>query len=386
MKVLIKKIGYFVLRIIVYSTWIFPINNKRIFINSFGGKGYGDNAKYICEEILRSEVDTEIIWAVRNNADTNSFPKRIRIVRYWSPAFFYYMGTSRIWIDNGRKPRWVEKRNKQFYIQTWHGGTALKKIEKDAEGKLDSIYEKNAIHDSKMVNVMISNGRFCTEMYKRAFWYNGKIAEYGSPRADILLKRDSYKLINDIKNRIGVCSTKKIVLYAPTFRNSGSLEPYNIDYDRLVKNLNHKFNNDWVILFRLHPKLAGKINIKPTPYIIDVSEYSDIYELMLISDCLITDYSSVMFEMMLTKKPVFLYASDIDNYTQERGFYFSFSELPFSVATNNNELEDNIMDFKYNDYATLVNSFMNTMEIKEDGNASKRVCALVKKVLKYKEH
>ena len=382
MNVLIKKIGYFVLRIIVYFIWIFPIKNKRIFITSFGGRGYGDNQKYICKEILKSGIDAEIIWAVRNNVGINDFPKRIKIVKYWTPAFFYYMGTSKIWIDNSRKPSWVEKRRKQFYIQTWHGGTALKKIEKDAEGKLGRLYEKNAKHDSEMIDIMISNGRFCTEMYIRAFWYKGKIAEYGSPRADILLKQDNNKLMSDIKKKIGVCSSKKIVLYAPTFRDNGSLSTYNIDYERLVNNLKLRFNSDWVILFRLHPNLVGKINIKPNPYTIDVSKYSDIYELMLISDCLITDYSSVMFEMMLTKKPVFLYASDIDDYIQERGLYFNFSDLPFSVATNNLELEENIIHFQYDDYTTRVNSFIHKLGIKEDGNASKRICALVKRVLK----
>jgi CDP-glycerol glycerophosphotransferase len=117
-----------------------------------------------------------------------------------------------------------------------------------------------------------------------------------------------------------------------------SLEAYSIDYHRLINNLTTKFGGEWKVLLRLHPNLERRYkNISlDSDVIIDASQYQDINELIIASEILITDYSSCMFDAMVAGKIVFLFATDIDEYDKDRGRYFEFADLPFSLAVNNN--------------------------------------------------
>ena len=360
---------------------IFPIKNNKIVFSNFSGKGYGDNSKYILEEINKRKLKCDLVWVLKDKKDKEALPLNVRYVKYNSIKYFYDMCTAKVWVDNHRKIIDFNKRKEQYYIQTWHGGIAFKKIEKDAEDSLDQNYIKQAKHDSQMIDLMVSNSTFCTKMFKKAFWYNGEILECGSPRNDILINNEIYKSKN-IKDKLKISNDIKIILYAPTFRKDEGIKYYNINFEKLVKELNEKYNKEWIVLLRLHPNIAHKskeLCEKASNNIIDVSNYGDMYELMLISDILITDYSSVMFEFSFASKPVFLYANDLDEYIKDRGFYFDYNDLPYTIANNNEELINNITNFDNDIYQIKLKEFFDKIGLKETGKASKEVVNVIEK-------
>ena len=341
-----KKKIELILKSIIYRTGIlslpfyifrlFPINKNKIICSNFYGKGYGDSQRYIIDELLkRNNKKYDIVWVVQNENITG-FPKEVRTVKINSLKYIYELVTAKVWIFNTRKNIIVKKRKNQFYIQTWHGGIALKKIEKDAIDKLDKNYINQAKEDSKDIDLLVSNGKFCTDMYKRAFWYDKEIIECGLPRNDILVNGDRQKIKKIVKDFFGIKDNENIILYAPTFRNEYINNPYDIDFNNVIKVLKQITNEDWKVLIRLHP---GQKNpekyVKFSENIINAFKYKDIQELILSSNILITDYSSTMFEAMIANIIVVLYANDIDNYRNERGMYFEFEELPFKLTRNN---------------------------------------------------
>lgn len=372
--------------ILVYFFNLFPIEKNSIFVSNYNGKGYGDSAKPIIEELNKKNNKYRIYWLVENIKDIkpNDFPKNIIPVQKDSLNYFFHICTSSVWLDNRRPIIELNKRKKQFYIQLWHGGIALKKIEKDAEKSLKKRYVRAAKKDSKKINIMISNSKFCTKLYKTSFWYNGVIKEYGLPRNDILINKENHTNITDkVKKHFNIDKNEKILLYAPTFRKDLSIKAYNVDFKKLEQILEKKYKTKWRILVKLHPNIdEQKANqLLVTKKMINASKYSDMQELMIASDILISDYSSVMFEFSFMDKPVFLYANDINDYVDDRGFYFDLNNLPYKLSTNNEELFNAINQFNKDDYLKVLHSFFNQIGLKESGQASKKIVEDIERVM-----
>ena len=197
----------------------------------------------------------------------------------------------------------------------WHGGVALKRIEADVKDQLSFSYVQKAKLDSKNCDLMISGSRIQTELIKRAYWYNGEILEKGTPRNDIFFRTTLHQQIRErIFDLYNIPKSNKIVLYAPTFRRGHSTEAYQINWDRVIPYLRNFFNgHEITLLIRLHPNLINKANTLPyinNTSIIDTTKYHDMQELLCISDMLITDYSSSMFDYTILRRPCLLYATD----------------------------------------------------------------------------
>lgn len=356
---------------------IFPIDTKKIFITSYYGKGFGDNGKYIAQELHRQRPDIKIYW---QTDDRSSLPEYITPVRNRSILGLYHQTTAKIWIDNSRKTSYTLKRKKQYYIQTWHGGIALKQVEKDAEAHLDADYVRSAQNDSAMVNLMVSNSRFCTDMYRRAFWYDGEIIECGSPRVDFLFNCTELEK-KQIKTNLGVSEDDRIVLYAPTFRKDKNVDCYNIDFSSVLHLLSQSKDN-WKFLIRLHPAVADRADcIEYNDDMINATHYPDLYEILAIANVIITDYSSVMFEAGFVKKPVFLFATDIEDYKQDRNFYFDLEQLPFPLATTNKDLLKQIECFSQSEYEMSVEAFNQSLGLQETGHASEILAERILQVI-----
>ena len=350
-----------------------PIQKNKIVVSSYYGRGYGDNPKYIIEELLKDKQKLNIIWIVKTLSEKDSLPANVKACKAKSFLNIYHLATARVWIDNCRKS-FRYKKKKQVYLQTWHG-FALKRIEKDVEGHLGESYVKCAIKDSKNTDIIISDSRFMTGIYQKSFWYNGEIVEWGSPRTDIILN-PRVEIYKNVRNYFGVSNDKKIVLYAPTFRADHSIEPYNIDYNRLKESCENRFGDKFVVLVRLHPNIISKCEFLKFKEgeIINATYYPDMQELLVASDICITDYSSLMFDFALSYKPCFQFATDIQDYKKDRNFYFEIDKLPFSVAQNNDELVKNILEFNREKYEEKLLEFYNKVGMIRDGQASRR-CA-----------
>lgn len=365
--------------ILGYIFNLLPIKKDKIVICNYFGKSYGDNGKYICEEIIKQNLEFDIVWLVDGkNLDDLKFPEKIRVAKYNSILALYELSTAKIWIDNSRKFFHPPKRRNQLYIQTWHGAVALKRIEKDAEQSLSKFYVNSAKQDSKMADLLISNSKFSTELYKKSFWYNGEILECGTPRCDMLMNNDN-DAINKIRSILGINNNVKLILYAPTFRKSEDTNVYNIECEKLLEILEKKFGGEWKVLIRLHPNVSNKNNfMKYSSNVIDATNYPDMYELLMVSEILITDYSSSMFEFSYSKKTVFLYTEDLEEYIKDRGFYFDIFNLPYPIAKSNEELFEIIEKFEYKQYHKELTKFLNELQIKETGNASEAIVNRIK--------
>lgn len=376
MKICIKII----IRMVALTVFsVFPIKkNKVVFSNYFGKGGYGCNPKYIAEALINSGCDLDLVWITDNCND--ELPPDIRCVRNMSFRSFYELCTARIWVDNQRKKLYVPKRKGQFYIQTWHGGIALKKIEMDAIQSYDEklSYRIERFHDNRMIDIFISNSTFCTNMYRNAFLYTGDILECGYPRNDILVQNSDNLYREKIRRQFNISLDTKIVLYAPTFRSSKRIDAYQIDYTKVLAELENSLKEEWVFLIRLHPNVASSAKeIRYSKNIINASKYGDIQELMVAADMLITDYSNIMFEFSYMMKPCFLYTTDLDEYEKERDFYIDYNSLPFLKAMTTDELCKNIKQFDGDKYKDELTEFMIQFGIKETGNASETVAELI---------
>ena len=193
-----------------------------------------------------------------------------------------------------------------------------------------------------------------------------------------MLINPDFEAIKRLKSKLLPDESKKVLLYAPTFRKDKSTECYNIDFKTILSVLSEKFGGEWIIILRLHPHLLNSKLFKDVDNLVDMTRYDDIQELLMISDVLISDYSSLIFDFSLSHKPVFLYASDLDDYCRnDRSLYFDVTQLPFPIAKSNRELEYCIRSFDNGEYLKQLSSFEDQVGSYERGNASLIVSELI---------
>ncbi len=355
-----------------YLFWGMKVQkNKIIFVNEY----YNCNPKSIAEELLKQKLPYKLIWL--SDYKISDIPSIIKKSRKSDIEGAYHLSTAKIIIFNskGDKIRFIKKKS-QFVIQTCHGSFPLKFVEAECADKLPKEYVMNSMADSKMTDLVLSDGRWTSEFIRKALWYKGEILENGYPRNDIYFNaNDKYKDI--IRNKLGIAN-RKVVIYAPTFRDNGDMSCYGLDGKRLLSNLVKRTGDDWCLLVRSHPNLWGKrLPLEFDENIIDVSLYPDAQQLFLVSDILITDYSSIMIDFILMHRPVFIFATDENSYVKQRGIRPEFYRLPFLHSTDNEELFMNMekVDFS-NPYS---DDFMQFYGSVDSGNASESV---VNRILK----
>lgn len=357
----------------------FPLQEKVVF-SSYWGKKYDGNPKYISDELIKINGNIKQVWLNNSGKKFDMNPK-IKDVKWGSIRMIYEMSTAKVWVDNHTKPCWIKKRKNQLYIETWHGGLGMKKVEFDMDENLSKEASKQIMHNSKIADLFISNSDFLTKIYRRAFCYKGPILECGFPRNDIFFdsKEKFYEIQKKVFKAFAIGEDKKIVLYAPTFREDENLNVYNIDFERLIKALKIKFKKDFIVLMRLHPRIKhlSKNIVGLNENVINASDYYDMQELIIASDIFITDYSSGIFDFALMYKPGFLYANDIEEYKKERGLYFELDSLPFPLAINNDQLEKNILEFNYSKYKIELKKYFDSMGLKEYGKAKEKIVSII---------
>ena len=235
-----------------------------------------------------------------------------------------------------------------------------------------------------MIDLFLSSSSANSSMYKNSFYSHGEILECGSPRNDLMFNSDRVDK-DKIRHSIGVDDrTVKIVLYAPTFRRTieDSVKVYDLDADRVVKELRKKFGGSFVMLVRFHPNLCGntQLNILYSDCI-QVTDYVDVQELLLVADVLITDYSSILWDFSLQKKPVFLYQNDEQEYLDDRGFYSPLCEWPYPRAHNLENLYRKIAEFEEEEYISDLERFFQKWTSFDDGHASARAVERIMDVI-----
>ncbi|MCC8113278.1 MAG: CDP-glycerol glycerophosphotransferase family protein [Bacteroidales bacterium] len=344
------------------------IDRRKLLFMDYYGSHYGDSPRAISDKISELSTDSKIVWAFTHPDNHKINGKKIRV---GSLAYCYHLYTCRAIVTNYRMPIDFKKRKSQIYVQTWHSALRLKMIERDAMNRLKFQYIEMAIGDSRQIDFLLSGCERSTEIFKRAFWLddNEKILSLGCPRTDITLTTsDDFKV--GIRQRIGLDPKQKIALYAPTFRNYGGSILDKFPFEEVSKSL----GEEWQLLLRLHPHEQARTILRTG--IIDVTHYDDVTELLVIADLLITDYSALMFDFMLTRRPLFLFIPDLDDYLNyERGIYFDIPQLPVMICRNESELTQRLrhIDSEWARQRAALDKFLNEMDFYNLGHSSEAV-------------
>lgn len=379
-----RLIGIFAKFILSITT---PVDDKKIVFITFQGD-YTCNPKYITDELIRRKRDYDLVWSARQYTllHPDNMPREpVRAVEQMSYEFYKELASAKVWVVNSvdflKNP--LYKKKNQFLIETWHGSLGIKRFDKNVNSGRRWVQAAELC--GKISDFCISNSDFENYVFRETYWPKTEILQFGHPRNDIFFS--SNDIVRDqIKRKIyqlyDIPENAKLVLYAPTFRDSKDFICYNIRYQELVNSLSERFGGVWYVLVRFHPTVRKYAKSKfEYRNIIDATKYPDIQELMAISDVAITDYSSWIYDYILSKKPGFIFATDIETYNNERGFYFKLESTPFPVATNNEQLFNNIALFDEEKYQEKVETFLEEKGCVDDGLASARVADLIEKII-----
>ena len=369
-----------------------PINNKLFFIESFQGRNLSDNPKALYLEMLNNPhyQDFEFVISLKElplSKHEYYHNERTTIVISKSSEYYCLLAQAKYIIANSVFDLSFKKRAEQIYLQTWHG-TPLKKLgfDLDTKGSNDvnkpwqirEMYKQ----DAKRYDLICSPSTFFTKHITSAFalakWYDKSIVvETGYPRTDFIINHTD-KDIAAIKEKYNLPKNKKIILYAPTWRedNHSIKDGYQFDLKLDLEALRQELADDYIIILRIHYLISKYLKIENDDFVYDLSNVDDIAKLYVISDLLITDYSSALFDYALLKRPMIYFMYDYEKYKNEtRGFYFDVKTLPGPIVETNEQLLaqlTNIDDVKKS-YANEIIEFNKTYNYLEDGNSSQRV-------------
>lgn len=361
------------------------IQDDLIFFESSVGRNYTGNPKYIYEKIIELGLDKEYkcVWSLE---DTSIYiPGNCVKVKRLHFKYFYYLAVSNFWVSDTRLPSFVVKREGCTYIQTWHG-TPLKKLALDqdvlsiSDGMDIEDYKKVFLENVQTWDYLLSQSPYTSEKFYSAFKFRGIMLESGFPRNDILFKKHN---LTELKSKLGIPIDKKVILYAPTWRDDqfSSNGVYDfvseLNFDLLRKEL----SDEYVILVKLHYLVEDDLDwSKYEGFIYGCDALWDIQELYLISDVLVTDYSSVMFDYAILGRPMIIHTHDYEKYkTQLRGFYFDIhQEFPGPITTTTQELIHEIQNYSPDKYHEQYLRFLKKYTIFDKGTASQQVINIIK--------
>ncbi|HEU5156284.1 MAG TPA: CDP-glycerol glycerophosphotransferase family protein [Streptosporangiaceae bacterium] len=356
----------------------------QVLYSCFNGRQYSCNPRAIHEEMVRQHFDIPQLWVVHDQQA--ELPDTVTPIRLNGAEWHDAMAASRYIVTNHRIGDWFQRHPDQIVLQTWHG-TPLKKIGRDvkevhfayAPGMKQAL--QGAANYPKLPewSYLLSPNPFSTKIMKRAFAFQGEIIESGYPRNDVLYSADAKLIATAVRARIGIPAGKRVVLYAPTWRDDqfygrGRYKfemPIDLDRARAV------LGDDHVVLVRLHSNIVDGVPNAGDGFVYDVSLYPEIAELYLISDALVTDYSSAMFDYANTRRPMLFFTYDLADYRDRlRGFYFDFeAEAPGPLLETSDALIEALraIGSATAPYAAAYDAFAERFCSLEDGKAAARV-------------
>lgn len=349
---------------------LLPVNKTKIVFDNFGGRGYGDNPKYIANEILSKEKDYDLVWLL-NDID-EEVPQGIRKVKYGSLRAYYEWSTAGVWVDNIRNSMRPQKKKVQLYLQTWHGSLGVKNVEAEASNLSES-YIKSAKYDGRICDGIISMCDEQSKQFRESFWLNlnTKILEIGLPKNDRIFSERNKIDIAKYRQKLGILKDDLVILYMPTFRDDKDEKGYLFSYESIINTFEEKTNKRTCVIVRFHPNstyLYEKVEYNDR--VINGTFITDNVLLYLISDYMITDYSGACYDFALLEKPVFLFASDYESYSNTRGIRSNYLTMPFDISYSEKGMLENIRKFNYEEYLKKYRKWFDDNKIFDNGTAS----------------
>lgn len=390
----IKKAAGTLIRFMYKLTYkLIPVDPKLIIFISFHGRGFSDNPKAIFEAMKEDPAFAgyRFIWFIKNHKKKKIEISGAKVVEYFSIPYFYYLSRAKFWIINCKMPLYISKKPNQVYLQTWHG-TPLKKLAHDIDVAEDTTFYRSGVSYEKMVdsydkdvqryNYMISPNKFCTDVFQTSFRIDkNRLIETGYPRNDFLSNYTEEDVI-DVKKKYGIPLDKKVVLYAPTWRdNSYVAAGYTFELKADFHKWKENLPEDTIVLFKPHYLIINRFENDRSldGFLYSIPAAAEISELYIIADSLVTDYSSVFFDYAILKRPIYFYMYDLEEYAQDlRGFYLDIhQDLPGKIYRKELDLLHDMAKGAY-DFSKL-EDFNRLFNNKEDGKASKRVLSILAK-------
>lgn len=357
-------------------------DSKMILFNSFGGRKYDDSPRAIFEKMIMDTRfdDYKLVWAV-NNPENFDIPKRAKVVKDYSFVFFVNALKAKVWITNSSIEHGLcFKKKSTIYINTWHG-SAIKYLGDDVKKEGRSFKGKSTSEET----AFYTQSEFDEYVFKRAFHINDCVFKrFGLPRNDELTQYTELRL-QSIKNNLGLLKDKKIILYAPTFREYSRnkaneiTQQMRIDLARWEKEM----GDQYYLLVRAHYEVAKMLDFSEGSSILNVSDYPHLNDLMVISDALISDYSSIYFDYSILHRPMLCFAYDFDEYQKNRGMYIDISkELPCEIVKTEDDLFAEIQHVfcHYQEMCDRTGLFQEKY-VSEYGSASQKTCDYLAELL-----
>lgn len=391
MKYYLKLIIVYIARFILRVFYIFPVKKNRILFSAYEGLSFTCNPKYIFQYLFeRESVEWDFIWCLN---DTEQLPEayrsRTRIVSFLSLRHIYYLMTSGFIISNlGIEPI-IPKRKKQVFINTWHGGGAYKRSQPDMEifSKAESFYKKK-MRDIRQLGTdyFISSCRAFSEVYSEVTQVDiSRFLPIGLPRNDMFFnesREDFDTLRAQIANQYHLEKGSLWVLYAPTFRGTERQQENpdtHIFNQRVIDCFRKCFGKAVSFITRAHtPHIYLETSEDSTDlHIVDLTDYPDMQELLAVTDVLITDYSSSIWDFALTGRPAFLFTPDLEKYDQLRGFYTPIEQWPYPYAEDIDGICRLIKDYTETKCAEKIRTHQELLGSFETGNATESVLRII---------
>ena len=365
-----------------------------VLYQSRDGKSMTDSPYAVFLYLLKNKNYKNLfhIWVVDTDGKRAEFEKEfknqpnVKFIVKESDEYLNYLTKSKYILNNSTFPAYFTKKPNQVYVNTWHG-TPLKLMGLDVEDNL--LGTQNIIKNFLSSDLLISPNKHTTDIFKRAFRLegilNGELFEIGYPRIDLTINSNKEKVIQKLKGKNVYLGDRKVALFAPTWRGNDvhNAEDSIEDIYQLLQNLQNSTN--YQVLIKVHPFAYNKaIKHKGLkPYLIP--DTFDTNELLSIVDLLITDYSSVFFDYLVTDNPIIFYAPDYKEYEDNRGFYIEPEKLPGPSVFNEDDLVSSINDIENvnGKYKQQYEAFKSTYTPYEDGNVTK---VLVDKMFSNKKY
>lgn len=355
------------------------VKRGRVMVVCRNGMAYNDSPRAIVDYILTHyPQDFEIVVALEE-PEMFDIPASIFKVKVWSLQFLYLQATSQFFISNLYSDFMSAKSNRQYYIQTWHGAAGIKKIGFDAEAKGTTNSLNTLLKDDVgRMDLWLSGSTLQTAIFRKSMGLNEHCCENGLPRNDRFFDAKAMSIARrNVYRYAGLSDEVHTVMYAPTFRDTESVDVFGFNVPKVLSAFRKRFGGNWKVLLCGHPKMRIKVSREQIrgmmdPDVIDVFHYPEIQDVCMAADALITDYSSIEMDFMLTNRPQFQLIPDLDG--NERGFYLQPQDLPFPLATDDDSLVDAILTFDAISYQQALARFKKeTLGLKENGTSTETV-------------
>ncbi len=361
-----------------------PIDSNKVLLYRADG-GYGDNPRAIADYLRKNRPELQLVWACGGKQYFSSVPSGLKTVVFESEEYFKELATAGAWVCSSTLPYGTKKREGQLYVQTWHGDKFLKKIANDAVADVEA-YKKGMASrkfcEPKLCDYFLTGCEWFVPIAASAFGYKGAFLRHGMPRNDCLAELDPEKCAQ-IRKNLEIDPDVKVLIYAPTFRdyeNSRDAVSTNIDLAKILEVLEEKYGQKWICLLRAHDGKALTINheeIRDVRFR-DVTTYPDMADLLMISDMLISDYSSCGADFAITGKMVLMYQDDFKQYTTKgRTLYFSQQESPYFTAYNMEEAVEIIRRVTEDEIKENAKKILDFYDSFESGRASEEVSKVI---------